>query len=366
MTDILPLAFDLSKGWSKVWPFLVAILFFGLIIAIHELGHFLTAKLFKVKVNEFAIGMGPTLFKFKKGDTQYSLRVFPIGGYCAMEGEDEKSDDNAAFGNKVAWKRFIIVAAGAIMNLILGIILVGVIICMDDLIPTTQVNYFLENSTSSQYGLEAKDKIIKINGSHIYTTRDLSYALIRDEDATYDFVVIRDGQKVELSGVKFQTYTDEDGKSDIVYDFAVVGIKKNVLTVLEYSFKESYSVARIVWSSLFDLITGHYGLHDLSGPIGTISIIANAAGEAASDSTGLGMETLINIMAFISINLGVFNLLPIPALDGGRLFFILCEMIFRRPILPKYEKYVHLAGLVLLLLLMAVVSVNDIVNLVKG
>ncbi|MCR5042041.1 MAG: M50 family metallopeptidase [Clostridia bacterium] len=352
-----------------MWPILLAILFFAMIITIHEFGHFFTAKLFRIKVNEFSIGMGPAILKKKKGETQYSLRILPIGGYCAMEGEDGDSEDQNAFGKKAAWKRFIVVAAGAAMNILLGIIFVTVIVCMDDLIPTPQINYFYENAYSEAGGLQEKDVILKVNGSRVFTTRDLSYELARDKDAVYDFVVRRDGVKVNVDGVAFQTVETEDGKTDIVYDFTVVGVKKTFFNVIGSSLKESYSIARIVWKSLFDLVTGRYGLHDLSGPIGTIKIIANAASEAASDShqgSIIGLETLINIMAFISINLGVFNLLPIPALDGGRLFFILCEMIRRKPILPKYEKYVHAAGMVLLLLLMAVVSVNDIINLIRG
>ncbi len=363
----LPLEFNLAVGWSKVWPILLAILFFGVIIAIHEFGHFITAKLFKVKVNEFAIGMGPALFKKQKGETLYALRAFPIGGYCAMEGEDDaSSEDENAFGKKSAWKRFIIVAAGAFMNLLLGLVFVCVIICLDDLIPTPQINYFAENASSRASGLREKDRILKINGSLILTSRDMSYELIRDDDATYDFVVLRDGEKLTIKDVKFDTRVGEDGKESVVYDFVIVGVQKNFFNVISSTFKESWSIARIVWKSLFDLVTGKYGLRDLSGPIGTIKIIAGAAGDAAEQKSSVAIATLINIMAFISINLGVFNLLPIPALDGGRLFFILCEMIIRKPILPKYEKYVHAAGMVLLLLLMAAVSVNDVINLIKG
>ena len=364
----LPIAISIGAVWGKVWPILVAILFFAVIITIHEFGHFITAKLFKVRVNEFAIGMGPAIFKKKIGETLYALRLLPIGGFCAMEGEDGGSEDEHAFCNTAAWKRFIIVAAGATMNLILGLILVGIIVGGDKLIPTPQINYFYKDAASHESGLEEGDVIYRINGSRILTTRDLSYELLRDKDAIYDFVVIRDGEKVALENVRFDTYEDEDGTSNIVYDFTVVGKEKTVFNVVGSSFKESFSIVRLVWKSLFDLVTGRYGLHDLSGPIGTIKIIANAADEAAqSDQKGfLAMETLINIMAFITINLGVFNLLPIPALDGGRLFFILFEMIFRKPILPKYEKYVHAVGLILLFALMAVVSVNDIINLIRG
>ena len=182
----------------------MAILFFGLIIGIHEFGHFISAKIFGVRVHEFALGMGPAIFKKKKGETQYALRLFPIGGYVNMEGEDEESDDEGAFCKKKWWQKLIIVAAGAIMNLILGLIFVTILTCMDDLVGTTQIHSFHENATSVQYGLEAGDTIKKINGTNIYSSRDISYALQRDEDGIYDFVVNRNGEKIELKDVHFE------------------------------------------------------------------------------------------------------------------------------------------------------------------
>lgn len=356
------LSINFAAIWGKVWPILVAILFFGLIIGIHELGHFLSAKLFGVKVNEFSLGMGPAIFKKQKGETKYSLRCLPIGGYVSMEGEDDTSEDERAFCNKKPWKKFIIVAAGAIMNLILGFIFVMILTCMDDLIGTTQIHSFYDTATSSQYGLEAGDTIKKINGTRIFSSRDISYCMLRDDDGIYDFVVERNGENVTLNDVHFQTEPAENGHNTIIYDFIIVGMDKNPINVITTAAKDTVSIARLVWLTLFDLLTGHYGINDLSGPVGTVSIIADVTSEAVT--SGVGFDMIVYIMALISINVGVFNLLPIPALDGGRLFFIIIEAIRRKPIPAKYEGYIHAAGLAVLMLFMLFITFNDIKNLI--
>ena len=356
------MAVSIAAIWSKTWPILMAILFFGVIIGLHELGHFLSAKLFGVKVNEFSLGMGPAIFKKQKGETKYALRLLPIGGYVSMEGEDDASDDERAFCNKKWWKKFIIVVAGAVMNLILGFIFVIILTSMDKLIGTTQIHSFYENATSAQYGLEAGDTIKEINGTNIYSSRDISYALQRDEDGIYDFTVERNGIKVEIPDVHFETKPGENGHNTIVFDFVIVGIEKTPLNVLSTALLDTVSTARLVWLTLFDLVTGHYGLNDISGPVGTVSIIAETTSQAVA--TGAGFDTVIYLMALISINIGVFNLLPIPALDGGRLFFIIIEAIRKKPIPAKYEGYIHAAGFALLLLLMVIITFNDIKNLI--
>lgn len=348
--------------WGKVWPILLAILFFGLIVFFHELGHFTFAKLFKVKVNEFAMGMGPTLFKFKKGETKYALRLLPIGGFVSMEGEDEESENENAFCNKPAWQRFIIVAAGGTINLIMGVIIVAIMLLQTDLIGLPEIHSFHENSVSSQYGLQVGDEIKKINGKNVYSEYDLSFLMQRDKDGVFDFVVERNGEKVELNGVKFETY-DNNGTLTIIYDFIIKGVEPSFSSVAKNAVSESVSIGRIVWISLLDLVTGQYGLSDLSGPIGTVTYIADAA-EIAQQETDYSY--LLNMLAMITINIGLFNLLPLPALDGGRLFFILIEMIFRKPVPRKYEGWVHATGLVLLLILMAVISFSDIWRLIKG
>ena len=385
MTHLL-LNVTFASVWSKAWPIIVAILFFGLIIAIHEFGHFITAKLFKVKVNEFAIGMGPAIFKKKRGETTYALRLFPVGGYVSMEGEDETSEDERAFCNKRVWQKFIIVAAGAIMNLILGFIFVAILTCQSDLISTTYVRNFYDNSVSSQFGLEAGDKITEIDGTKIFSTTDISYSFGRSADEVqkinvikdgketqisakpFDITVKRNGEKKELKNVYFETY-EKDGQTVIIYDFVVIGVEKSFGNVITATFRDSVSYARLVWLSLFDLVTGHYGLNDLSGPVGTVTLVADTisdAAQAAANGGKVDLSSIYIIMAFISINIGIFNLMPIPALDGGRLFFLIIEAIRRKPIPAKYEGLVHAIGLILLLLLMVVISFNDILKLIKG
>lgn len=357
------LAITAAGIWSKAWTIAIALLFFGIIIMIHEFGHFTCAKLFKVKVNEFSIGMGPALFKKQKGETKYCIRALPIGGYVSMEGEDEDSEDEGAFNKKPVWQKMIIVAAGAIMNLILGIVIVAIMLTTSgDLIGTNRVNEFYDTAVSCKSGLCEKDKIVKINGHSVWSERDLTFLMSRSKDGVFDFVVERDGEKVNLSGVKFQT-EEVDGINYIIYDFTIVGEKAGFKNIFVNSFTQSASIVRMVWLSLFDLVTGRYGMSELSGPVGTVDIIADVTADAASSGN---LDSLLLIMALITINIGIANLLPLPALDGGRLFFLLIEAIRRKPINPKYEGYVHAAGLALLLLLMVVVTFNDIVRIVKG
>lgn len=352
-----------SAVFSKILYILIAVLFFGLIIFIHELGHFLFAKLFKVKVNEFALGMGPTLLKKQGKETKYALRLLPIGGFVSMEGEDEDSEDDNAFHKKAVWKRMIIVAAGGIFNIILGLIICAVLLTQVQYIGTKQVLYFQENAMSQQTGLKEGDKILSINGKKVFSIDyDYGFLLQRDDDGIVDMVVRRDGEKITLEDVTFQTYTTEDGHNTIVNDIVFLGVEPSFKSVFTNSFTDAVSISRMVYLSLFDLVTGKYGLTDLSGPVGTMDIIADAAQQSAQS---MDYSQLLTIMALITINIGLFNLLPIPALDGGRFFFMLIELIFRKPIPRKYEGWVHAAGMVVLLLFMAIVTLSDILKFIK-
>lgn len=351
---------------GKAVPIIIAILFFGLLIFFHELGHFAFAKLFGVKVNEFAMGMGPTLFKFKKGETKYALRLFPIGGFVSMDGEDEASDNERAFCNKPAWQRFIIVAAGGTINLIMGVIIVAIMLSQSELIGTPVIHSFTENSVSAEYGLEKGDKLVKINESRVFSEYDLGFLMMRDHDGSVDFVVERKGEKVNLNGVKFNTQ-EQDFNGTVmnipVSDFIIVGVDPSIRSVLKYSALESVSIVRIVWVSLYDLATGQYGLKDLSGPVGTVSFVADAAEQAKQETD---YSYLFLLMSLIAINIGLMNLLPLPALDGGRLFFIFIECIFKKKVPAKIEGTIHTVGMVLLLALMAIITFSDIFKLVKG
>ena len=357
--NTLNVAETIANAWGVVWPYLVAILLFGVIIAIHEFGHFFFAKLFKVKVNEFALGMGPAIFKKKIGETQYALRLLPIGGFVSMEGEDSESDDEGAFNKKKPYQRFIIVAAGAILNLILGVIVVSVCLSMQDLVGTREVHSFHENAISCEYGLKAGDEIIKINNTHIYSSRGIGFNMVRDTDNKLDITVIREGKQVELKDVEFRQF-EYEGRQYLEQDFYIVGVEHSVFNVAKTAILDSASIVQMVRLSLVDLCTGKYGMKDVSGPIGTISAIADstAQGPTAKDK----LFTALTLLSYITINVGVFNLLPVPALDGGRLFFIFIEMIRRKPINPKKEGIIHTVGLVLLLLFMAIVSISDIIK----
>lgn len=357
------LAVSFSEIWGKVWPILIAIFFFGVIILVHEFGHFICAKLSKVSVNEFAIGMGPTLFKFKKKETVYALRLLPIGGFVSMEGEDEDSEAEGAFNNKPIWKRMIIVAAGAIMNLLLGLVILSILLSMKPLLGTTTVSGFYDNATSAQAGLQVGDKILSINGMSVLTTMDITVGMMRDGDGVMDFTVRRNGEKIELPDVKFSTQTVE-GRQITVHDFTIFPAEKTFGEVIGQSFKWTYSVARLVWLSLFDIITGQYGLNELSGPVGTVALVGESAAQGFQSQQNF--MDLLMLMAFITINIGVFNLIPIPALDGGRLFFLLIELIIRKPINRKYENLINTIGLFLLFGLMALVTMGDIAKLIKG
>ncbi len=348
---------------NAVITILITVLIFGILIFIHEFGHFITAKMCGIKVNEFALGMGPKIFSFGKKDTTYSLRLFPIGGYVKMEGEDDESQDERAFCNKKVWQRILVVSAGAIMNLILGfIILVIMVCCFSNLISSTTIAEFSENAITQQSGLQVDDKIIAINGKRVNISNDIVFELqraIATKDGKYllaDIKVMRQGEKIELNDVKFSfnKITDEATKTSynqLIIDFKVKGLKKTFFSVIKQAFFEGVVVAKSIWVSLEDLIT-NFQINKISGVVGVGEVI----GEAAS----AGIDYLLNIVTFITINLGIFNLLPIPALDGGRLVFLIFEAIFRKPVPAKYEGMVHAIGFFALIGLMLLITFKDI------
>lgn len=341
-----------------MWVVLLTILVFGVIICIHEFGHFAAAKLCGVRVNEFSLGMGPKLFSFHKGETMYSLRLLPIGGYVSMEGEDESSEDQRAFCNKPVWKRFIIVVAGAVMNLVLGFVVLVCVFAPQDYVASNQVVYFEDDAVSVNSGLQLGDEILKINGTTVFTDNDIVMALLNGGEADVDMVVRRDGEKVTLNDVHFMTQPSETegGKDQLYIDFKVEAVDNSIWNTVSYSARRAASLGRMIWLSLGDLITGRVGFDQLSGPVGVGSVLGQAA--------GMGIEQLMILIAFLTINVGIFNLLPVPALDGGRLLFILIEAVRRKPINRKYEAYIHAVGLILLFALMILVTGKDIWNLI--
>ena len=344
---------------------LIAILIFGIIIMIHELGHFTVAKLCGIKVNEFAIGMGPKIISWGKNETKYSWRALPIGGFVSMEGEDDASDVPRAIRNKKVGQRLLVVLAGAIMNLVLGFILLVIITaCSDAIVTTTVAQFYTDDAASHMSGLEVGDEIIKVNGMRVYTDTDISYQFQTDEDMVFEMTVRRNGEIVTLPNVKFDSTVLEDGTRSLVIDFIVYGEEVTPGSVLSYASRKFVSVARMIWLPLADLIQGKYSINDLLGPVGIVGAIGQVVGTTEQGvAVSEMLSNLCYFVAFITINVGIFNLLPIPALDGSRAVFLIIEGIRRKPIKPEHEGMVHLIGMAALLLLMVVVTVSDITKL---
>ncbi len=336
-----------------VLQILYTVLILSVLIFVHELGHFIAAKACGVRVTEFALGMGPAILKRQGKETLYALRLFPIGGYCAMTGEDEEiADDPKAMRNKPVWMRMIIIVAGSAMNMLLGLILVAIIVSFSN-IPSTTVAQFDENATSIHCGLQVDDKIIAVNGERISDYTAMSTALSRcyNED-TVSLTVLRNGQEVILQNVTFPTEEVDEGLSYPMVDFLVYRAKKTPGVVIKQIFLQTGAYVTSIVNSLADMISGRVSLKYVSGPVGISSVISQAA--------SYGILSLLSVAALISVNLGVMNMLPIPALDGGRFLCLLIEAVIRRPIPPKVEGIIHAVGLVLLLGIMVLVAFKDI------
>lgn len=439
---------------------LIGVLLFELIIFIHEFGHFITAKKCGIKVNEFSLGMGPKIFSFGKGETKYSLRIFPIGGFCAMEGEDEESPEPRAFNNAKVWKRMIVVIAGAVMNIILGFVLMFVVVVQQDAYTSTEVQSFPATSFSSCTGLQSGDVIKEINGYGISTSMDFNYpistaelktvdgstleiykedcgnnlynmavSLVQDknnklsdeqvskvnellskstieivkakskEDAysiyenyykkindacgikdykvekiveketrkryTADILVERNGEEKLLKNVQFFTYTTKDNSDpQVSIDFYVKPIEKTFGSVISQTFKQTISTCKMIYASLGGLLTGKFGLKDMSGPIGIASAVTTVASESLSSGFMSAVNSIIYVMMIITVNLGLFNMLPFPALDGGRFVFLIIEAIRGKSVPRIVEAIVNGIGMGLLILLMILITANDIFKLI--
>ena len=343
---------------------LLAILMFGFLIFIHELGHFLSAKLLDVQVNEFAICMGPVLWQKKKGETTYSLRAIPIGGFCAMEGEDEESDNPRAFPQKSWWRRLIILAAGSFMNFVAGFLVIVLLYTGASAYSAPIVTDFFEGCPlESSDGLQVGDELYKIDGRRVYLYSDVGMLLSRNKTGVYDVVVKRNGELVELHEfeMKPQLYM-VDGQQEYKYGLYFGTVPGGFSNCLKYSWYTAMDFARLVWMSLEDLVSGLVSVSDMSGPVGIVSTISEVGNQSATVRDGL--QNIAYLGAFIAINLAVMNMLPLPALDGGRIFLLLVNSLFtaitKKKIPTKYEAYVHAAGMVLLLGFMAFVTFKDI------
>ncbi|MBP3376970.1 MAG: site-2 protease family protein [Clostridia bacterium] len=384
---------------------LTSILVFGFLIFIHEFGHYIFARIFKVTITEFSIGMGPKLvwYDSKKTGIRYALSAIPFGGYVAMEGENDgmevtsstddepleskndvasealptdkteerdgassacgseegKARDTQPFDQKPAWQRLIITVAGAAVNIIAGFIAMIIFTAIVN-IGTTTVYDFPETEleiSSSDSGLMPGDTITKIDGKRVRIADELSYEIMRRGHEPVDVTVVRDGREITLENVVFPTAT-ESGQTFGMMDFRVYGARKGFFEVMRFSFHKTLLMVRMVWESLFDLITGRYTIAAVSGPVG----ISEAIGTAAK----AGGLNLLYITTLISINLGVMNLMPIPALDGGRTVCILAEMVTRKRIPAKIENTINAVGLAILLAFSVFIMIKDVIQLMIG
>ena len=349
---------------------LLAILIFGFLIFIHELGHFLTAKLSGVQVNEFSLCMGPVLWQRTRGETTYSLRCIPIGGFCAMEGEDEESDNPRAFTRARAWKKLLILAAGSFMNFLTGLVLVLILLSSAEGFVEPVISDFYDGCTlESQEGLQVGDELYRIDAERVYIYSDVALLLSRNTTGVYDLEVIRDGQHIRLEDFPMQKQTfTVDGQSQLLYGMQFTAVDNSPGQLLKNAWGNSMYFVQLVKIGLQDLLSGAVGLKDMSGPVGIVHII-NDTGHAAA-STRDGVKNVLYLGAFIAINLAMMNLLPLPALDGGRIVCLLLtgiiELVTRRKLNPKYEGYLHTAGMVLLMGLMVFVTFHDMFVIFKG
>ncbi len=339
---------------------IIAIILFGAIVLIHELGHFVSARLCKVKINEFSIGMGPKIFsRCGKDGIFYSLRALPIGGYVSMAGEDEESSDSDAFCNKTKLQRFSILAAGATMNILLGFLLLLISTSGSEMYSNKIESFRIydknQNIVSEYQGLLPGDEILYVGSSKINISYDFRFAAMRQGAHPCDITVLRDGKRVVIEGFSFPTITDSGNIFGNPYFFMPERIEKTPFAVIRESFYQTGSTIKTVVLSLYDIITGRYGAEAVSGPVGVVSEISSA--------TKSGVLPLLQLAAMITINVGVFNLLPFPALDGGRIVFLGIEAITRKKINQKVEGYINFAGLMILFGLMIAITFKDFAKL---
>ena len=337
-----------------------AIFVLGFLIFVHELGHFIFARIFKVKIYEFSLGMGPRLvwYDSKKTGIKYSLAMLPLGGFVSMAGENDESDDPNSFDKKPAWQRLIVSLAGPVTNLLVGFIMMVILSLFINLGDTTVSRFYDRDEgivSSESSGLRVGDEVIKVNGKRVKFAEELSYEIIRNGHLPCDITVIRDGREIELSDVVFPTQSSS-GQVFGIMDFGVYRIEKNFFNSIEYAFSKTVLTVRMCVEGIVDLIRGRFSFEGVSGPVG----ISKAIGEAARTDH----LTLINLIGFISINLGIMNLLPIPALDGGRSLVLCAEMITKKRIPPKVENTINAVALALLLGLSVLVMVKDVLQIV--
>ena len=380
---------------SFIITILAALLVFSAVIAIHEFGHFTVAKLCGIQVNEFSIGMGPVLWKKNHKGTQYSLRALPVGGFVALEGEESPESQQAEAARDArednfssskhdlnilstesdgevqekpagiplneapVWQRVLVMVAGAVMNFVLGFVVLVILITAQNEPITSKTIYAIQDGAlCGQTGLQAGDKVLAVNGRRCFVANDILYELVRTQSYSADFTVLRDGQKVQLPGVQFDTWQDEKGETHMSIGFSVYGLEKTPGNVLREAGNSVLYYGRIVFTSLVDLVRGRESINNLSGPVGIVSAI----GQAAS----YGWQDLLEVLALITVNLGILNLLPFPALDGGKVVFLVIEGVTGHAVPEKLQSVLTLATFGLLFGLILFATYNDILRLITG
>lgn len=361
----------------NIWAILAFVVIFGIVVVAHEFGHFIVAKANGIKVLEFYIGMGPKLVKFQKGDTEYSLRLFPIGGACVFEGEDglyeeddetkllreenpleaSKTTQEGSFQNASVWARIATVVAGPLFNIVLGYLLAMIIVITCGAIVPKVVEVH-EGYPAYESGLQAGDTITKINGESIHFFREIQLNTMLYTGGEWELEYERDGERYTTS----LTPVQENGS----YLIGITGgelLECNALEVFEYSWYEVRYWLNTTFKSLKMLVSGRLTKDDVAGPVGVAGVISDTIEETKQYGFLTVLVNMINIALLLSVNLSVMNLLPIPALDGGRLLFLLIEAIIRKPVPKKAEAIVHMIGFILLMILMVLVFFNDVSRL---
>lgn len=326
-----------------------AILMFCVLVFVHELGHFIAAKSFGIRVNKFALGMGPVLLKKQKGDTEYSLRLFPIGGFCAMEGEDEESDDERAFNNKNGWQKTAVVCAGSFMNLVLAIILM-IIVMFYIGSATTTLDQVVAGSPAMAAGLQSGDEIIALDGKSVDKWNEITGFLTGSKEKTVTLTIKRDGKELDLVSAFTKS---EDGRQTIGI---MPKLERNPATAVGDGFTATYNMGKMMLNVIRQLFTGEVSVKELSGPVGIVYM--------TGETVKAGFVNFIYFMALLSLNLAIINMLPLPALDGGRLLFIIARKITGKAITDDMEGKIHFIGIMLLFGLMIYVTWNDITRFI--
>lgn len=335
---------------------IIAILVFSVIVIFHELGHFWLAKANGIRVNEFSLGLGPTIVGFTKGDTKYSIKLLPFGGACAMEGEDEESDDEKAFGKKSVWARMSVVFAGPFFNFIMAFVVAIILIGLIGY-DAPVIGEVLPDSAAQEAGLMAGDEITNINGHNIYVFREITMEVYKAKGNATEITFMRDGEKHKVTANP--KWNEEEGR----YMFGLMSegsTKANIGTALKYGVLEVRFLIYTTIESLKMLFTGGASFNDVSGPVGIVKQVGDSYSANASAGVLPAVCSVLSWIILLSGNLGVMNLLPLPALDGGRLVFLIIEAIRGKRVDPNKEAYVHFFGIILLLGFMVLVMFNDI------